>query len=188
MLLWHVGLMIWLIWWRLKYWVSSDGEVCLFISIVVDHDNRYCWVLPVFAVIIRTLVTSSRRLQQRKDCSSFQRNWDGDEAAHYYSITGLFREIGIGAALTKRPPFTIPLSCCRWDDDEDGDHYDSDDGDDDDDSSNGNDDDPFEDDLLLFQEPDRPRNLASLPICRVHRLQLCKYVWQADILWPGIRK
>ena len=25
----------------------------------------------------------------------------------------LFREIGIGSALTKRPPFTIPLSCCR---------------------------------------------------------------------------
>ena len=25
----------------------------------------------------------------------------------------LLREIGIGSALTKRPPFTIPLSCCR---------------------------------------------------------------------------
>ena len=25
----------------------------------------------------------------------------------------LFREIGIGSALTKRPPFSIPLSCCR---------------------------------------------------------------------------
>ena len=132
-------------------------------------------MLPVFAVIIITLVTSLRRLQQWKDCSSFQRNWDDDEAAHYYSITGLFREIGIGAALTKRPPFTLPLSCCRWDDDdEDGDHYDIDDGDDDDDSSNVNDDDPLFWDFWRWspavpgtwptQEPCKPANLQSSPL------------------------
>ena len=131
-------------------------------------------MLPVFAVIIITLVTSLRRLQQWKDCSSFQRNWDDDEAAHYYSITGLFREIGIGAALTRRPPFTLPLSCCRWDDDdEDGDHYDSDDGDDDDDSSNDNDDDPLKDfwrwspavpGTWPTQEPCKPANLQSSPL------------------------
>ena len=29
------------------------------------------------------------------------------------ALVRLCREIGIGSALTKRPPFTIPLSCCR---------------------------------------------------------------------------
>lgn len=31
-----------------------------------------------------------------------------------YCNHGLFREIGIGSALTRRPPFRVPLSCCRW--------------------------------------------------------------------------
>ena len=73
MLLWHdemlvVGLRIWLIRWRLKFWVSSqngnDDEVCLFIRIVVDNDNRYCWVLPFLAVIMITLVTSITTMER----------------------------------------------------------------------------------------------------------------------------